>query len=206
LATGAVDTGISISLPAVGRSLGFAAAAAAVIAFVRDLDRGQPEGFVLAYREMFARFWRLIGGQLLVSILTLLLAATIIGIPIAIWKYIDWQFVQQEILFKDKSIRDAFRGSTKVVRGHWWRTLRIAGFFWLLSVVAGPVLGFALIFANLSLTWINIIGSLVFALLIPYVAIGRTLLYFDLQAREEGATELKGHRWWTRTRPSPQPG
>jgi hypothetical protein len=206
LATGAIDTGISISLPAVGRSLGFAAAAAAVIAFVRDLDRGQPEGFVLAYREMFARFWRLIGGQLLVSILTLLLAATIIGIPIAIWKYIDWQFVQQEILFKDKSIRDAFRGSTKVVRGHWWRTLRIAGFFWLLSVVAGPVLGFALIFANLSLTWINIIGSLVFALLIPYVAIGRTLLYFDLQAREEGATELKGHRWWTRTRPSPQPG
>jgi hypothetical protein len=206
LATGAIDTGISISLPAVGRSLGFAAAAAAVIAFVRDLDRGQPEGFVLAYREMFARFWRLIGGQLLVSILTLLLAATIIGIPIAIWKYIDWQFVQQEILFKDKSIRDAFRGSTKVVRGHWWRTLRIAGFFWLLSVVAGPVLGFAMIFANLSLTWINIIGSLVFALLIPYVAIGRTLLYFDLQAREEGATELKGHRWWTRTRPSPQPG
>jgi len=206
LATGAVDTGISISLPAVGRSLGFAAAAAAVIAFVRDLDRGQPEGLVLAYREMFARFWRLIGGQLLVSILTLLLAATIIGIPIAIWKYIDWQFVQQEILFKDKSIRDAFRGSTKVVRGHWWRTLRIAGFFWLLSLVAGPVLGFALIFANLSLTWINIIGSLVFALLIPYVAIGRTLLYFDLQAREEGATELKGHRWWTRTRPSPQPG
>jgi hypothetical protein len=206
LATGAIDTGISISLPAVGRSLGFAAAAAAVIAFVRDLDRGQPEGFVLAYREMFARFWRLIGGQLLVSILTLLLAATIIGIPIAIWKYIDWQFVQQEILFKDKSIRDAFRASTKVVRGHWWRTLRIAGFFWLLSVVAGPVLGFAMIFANLSLTWINIIGSLVFALLIPYVAIGRTLLYFDLQAREEGATELKGHRWWTRTRPSPQPG
>ena len=43
------------------------------------------------------------------------------------------------------------------------------------------MLGFALIFANLSLTWINILGSLVFALLVPYVAIGRTLLYFDLQ-------------------------
>ena len=128
----------------------------------------------------------------MVSILTALLAITVIGIPIAIWKYVDWQFVQQEILFKDKSIRDAFRGSTKVVRGHWWRTLRIAGFFWLLSVVAGPVLGFALIFANLSLIWINIIGSLVFALLVPYVAIGRTLLYFDLQAREEGPRRSSG--------------
>jgi hypothetical protein len=206
LATGAIDTGISISLPAVGRSLGFAAAAGAVIAFVRDLERADRAGFVLAYREMFARFWRLIGGQLLVSILTALLAITVIGIPIAIWKYIDWQFVQQEILFEDKSIRDAFRGSTKVVRGHWWRTLRIAGFFWLLSVVTGPILGFALIFANLSLTWINIIGSLVFALLVPYVAIGRTLLYFDLQARAEGATEPRSRRWWSRGRPSPQPG
>jgi hypothetical protein len=70
------------------------------------------------------------------------------------------------------------------------------------------VLGFALIFANLSLTWINIIGSLVFALLAPYVAIGRTLLYFDLQAREEqeAAAPTRRKRWWSRARPSPQPG
>jgi hypothetical protein len=207
LVTGAVDSGISISLPSVGRSLGFAAAAGAVIAFVRDLDRGERTGFVLAYREMFERFWRLIIGQLLASVLVVLMALTVIGIPFAIWKYIGWQFVQQEILFEDKSIREAFRGSSRVVRGHWWRTLRIAGFFWLLSVVAGPVLGFALIFANLSLTWINIIGSFVFALLAPYVAIGRTLLYFDLQARvEDVAAESKRRRWWSRARPSPQPG
>jgi hypothetical protein len=208
LATGAVDTGISISLPSVARSLGFAVAAAAVIAFVRDLDRGQEAGFVLAYREMFARFWRLILAQLLASFGVLLMAVTVIGIPFAIWKYIGWQFVQQEIMFEDRSIREAFRGSSQVVRGHWWRTLRIAGFFWLLSVVAGPVLGFVLIFANLSLTWINIIGSLVFALLAPYVAIGRTLLYFDLQAREEEAAEAPQprRRWRSRERPSPQPG
>jgi hypothetical protein len=208
LATGAPDTGISISLPSIARSIGFAAAAAAVIAYVRDLERGDRAGFVLAYREMFERFWRLILGQLLASFLVLLMAATVIGIPFAIWKYIGWQFVQQEILFEDRSIREAFRGSSQVVRGHWWRTLRIAGFFWLLSVVAGPVLGFALIFANLSLTWINIIGSLVFALLAPYVAIGRTLLYFDLSAREaqEAAAAPKRRRWWSRQRPSPQPG
>ena len=80
----------------------------------------------------------------------------------------------------------------------------------LLSVAAGPVLGFVLIFANLSLTWINIIGSLVFALLAPYVAIGRTLLYFDLQVREEEAEAAAEpeprRRWWSRGRPSPQPG
>ena len=131
----------------------------------------------------------------------------IIGIPIAIWKYIDWQFVQQEILFQDKPVRAAFRGSTRIVRGHWWRTVRIAGFLWLISIVTGPVLGFALIFTPLSLTWANVAGTVVFALLIPYVAIGRTLLYFDLAVRQqEAVTEPKRRRWWSRTRPSPQPG
>ena len=67
------------------------------------------------------------------------------------------------------------------------------------------MLGFALIFANLSLTWINIIGSLVFALLVPYVAIGRTLLYFDLQAREEGAQELGRRRRWSARAPARNP-
>ena len=50
-----------------------------------------------------------------------------------------------------------------------------------MSVVVGPVLSFALIFTTLPLIWINLLGALVFSLLIPYVAIGETLLYFDLR-------------------------
>ena len=116
--------------------------------------------------------------------------------------------MQQEILFENRSIREAFRGSSRHVRGQWWRTVRVAGFLWLISVVTGPVLGFALIFTALPLVWIDVLGSVVFALLVPYVAIGRTLLYFDLGAREEkGATEpTRRRRWWSRPRPSPQPG
>lgn len=78
------------------------------------------------------------------------------------------------------------------MRGRWWYTLRVAGFLWLIGVVTGPVLGFALIFTDLSLVLINAIGAIVFALLVPYVAIGRTLLYFDLQARTE---EAPAKRW-----------
>ena len=47
------------------------------------------------------------------------------------------------------------------------------------------MLGFTLIFTNFSLLWINVTGSVVFALLVPYVALGRTLLYFDLGPRAE---------------------
>ncbi len=51
------------------------------------------------------------------------------------------------------------------------------------------------------------IGSVVFALLIPYVAIGRTLLYFDLGAREaEGEATGKQKRRRPRLRPRPATG
>jgi hypothetical protein len=191
----------------IGHPIGYAVVAAIVIVFMRNLERGQPTGFVASLQGMLERFWRVVLGQIAANFLVLLLALTIIGIPFAIWKFVEWQFVQQEILFRDKGLRAAFRGSTQLVRGNWWRTVRIAGFLWLISIVAGPVLGFALIFTPLSLTWANLAGSVVFALLHPYVAIGRTLLYFDLAARQQEAlAEAKRRRWWQWWRPSPQPG
>jgi hypothetical protein len=197
------------TIAAVGSLVGFAIVGGAVITFVRELEAGRAVGFVGAYRGMLERFWRLVGAHVLSTVLVLLIALTVIGIPIAIKKYVDWQFVQQEILFKDASLRDAFRGSSGVVQGHWWHTLSVAGFLWLLSQVAGPVLGFALVFADVPLTTINLLGSLVFALLVPYVALARTLLYFDLQVRAQDApagSESNRRRWWPTRRPTPAPG
>ncbi len=95
-----------------------------------------------------------------------------------------------------------------LVRGRWWRTLRVAAILALISVVVGPVLGFFLIFLNFSPILVNLIGSAVFALLIPYVAIGRTLLYFDLKASEEAeeAAGLTRRYWFSRPRPATQTG
>ena len=87
------------------------------------------------------------------------MAISIIGLPFAAWKYVGWLFVQQRILFEDSGLRDAFRGSSELVRGRWWYTLRVAAFLWLLSIVVGPFLGFALIFTTLPLLLINFIGS-----------------------------------------------
>ncbi|MBA3866948.1 MAG: hypothetical protein H0X42_11495 [Solirubrobacterales bacterium] len=144
---------------------------------------------------MGQRFWRVVGAQLLATLGVTLLAATVIGLPWAINKYVAWNFVKQEVLFTDKGIRESFRGSSDLVRGRWWHTVRVAGFLFLVSVVVGPVASFALIFTTLPLIWINLLGALIFSLLIPYVAIGETLLYFDLQAR--AATEpVKPRRSW----------
>ncbi len=188
----------------VGRPVASALVAAVVIVFVRILverGRGRLGGdFADSWRGVKQRFWRVVGGQILATLGVTLLAITVIGFPWAVWKYFCWQFVQQQILFEDKPLRAAFRDSSELVRGSWWKTVRVAGFFWLVSIVAGPVVGFVLIFLNFELIWINLIGSLVFALIIPYVTLGHTLLYFDLQ--ERAATErVKPRRSWKVWRP-----
>jgi hypothetical protein len=187
-------------LETVGRPVAEALVAAVVIVFVRELCRGHQPGFFDSIRGALARFRRVVVAQLLALLGLFLLAITVIGLPFAVWKYVSWLFVQQEVLFTDKSIREAFRGSSELVRGRWWHTVRVAAPLWLLSVAAGPILGFALIFTDFPLVWINLLGSFVFALFIPYVTVGRTLLYFDLQVRSE-EEPAKPRRSWRPWRP-----
>jgi hypothetical protein len=182
-------------LAGLGRPVASAIVAAVVVVFVRLLVESRPAGFLASFRGMGQRFWRVVGAQLMATIGVVLLAVTVIGLPFAIYKYVAWNFVKQEVLFTDKRIRAAFRDSSDLVRGRWWHTVRVAGFLWLLSVVVGPVASFALIFTSLPFFWINLLGALIFSLLIPYVAIGETLLYFDLQARAE-AEPVKPRRSW----------
>ena len=176
--------------------------AAVSVVFVRNLvEAGQPSGFVACWRGTKERFWRVFLAQLAVIAGFALLILTVVGIPYAINRYVAWTFVQQEVLFTDKSIREAMRGSAALVRGRWWHTAWVAGFLFAIAVAAGPVLTLGLIFTSLPLTWINLLGSLVFALMIPYVGVGKTLLYFDLQERTEAEPEpgpgpvRRGMRW-----------
>ncbi len=177
------------------RPAAMAVVAGAVVVFVRLLVESRPAGFSASWRGLGRRFWRVVGGQMLVILGLFLLVISVIGIPWAIYNYVAWSFVKQEILFNDTSIREALRGSRDLVRGRWWHTLRVAGFLFVVSIVVGPALSFALIFTSLPLIWINLVGSLIFALLIPFVALGETLLYFDLQARAE-AEPAKPRRSW----------
>jgi hypothetical protein len=202
---GGSELELSSTFGDIAHPIGFAFVSGAVIAFMRHLEEGDELGLRSSYRAIYQRLWRVVGVELLVEILVILMFFTIVGIPFGIYFYIAWQFVQQEILFKNSSIRESLKGSHALVRGHWWRTLVVAGILFVLGVVVGPVLGFFLIFANLSAVLVNLIGSVVFALLIPYIAIGRTLLYFDLEAREaeaEAAGEPQRRRLRLRPRPA----
>jgi VPS62-like protein len=196
------------SIGSIAHPIGFALVSGAVVAFVRLREEGQDSGVLADYRAIWERLWRVVGAQLLVDVFLALMIFTVIGIPFAAYFYIAWQFVQQEILFEDRSIRESLRGSHARVRGHWWRTVVVAGILALIGIVIGPVLGFFLIFLNLSAILVNLIGSIIYALVMPYVALGRTLLYLDLCTREEAEATagLTRRRWYSRPRPAAETG
>ncbi|HEY7266889.1 MAG TPA: hypothetical protein VH501_04280 [Solirubrobacterales bacterium] len=184
----------------ISQPIGFAIVSGAVVTYLRMVESGSSGGARESYRELYPRLGRVILGQLVAIVLAGLMIFTVIGIPFGIYFYFAWQLVQQEIIFRDTSIREGLRGSSRCFRGHWWRAVVVIGVLSLLAVAAGPLLGFVLIFLNWSPVLVNLVGSIVFALLIPYVAIGRTLLYFDLTSREAEAEPRARRRWLPRAR------
>ncbi len=196
-------TGVNIELGSLlelfARPAAMAVVAAVVVVLVRLLIEGNERpGFRDAFRGMESRFWRVVGAQMMYIAGLYLLSITIVGLPFAVNKFVAWSFVKQEVLFHDRGIREAFHGSADLVRGRWWHTVRFLAFLFVLAAVTGPILTFALIFTNLPLVWVDLLGSLIFALLIPYVALGETLLYLDLRARAEteGVKPARSWRPW----------
>lgn len=167
----------------IGRTIATPFAAAIVIAFIRNLERGQDARLPATTMAVLRRLWRLIAVHILILVALAVLVATVIGIPIAIVKFIDWQFAEQEILYEDRKIRDALRGSTRLVRGHRWHTGTVAVALWVLSQAPAVLLGAAFIFTSIPAVDINLLGAVIYALLVVYVSSGRTLLYLDLAYR-----------------------
>jgi hypothetical protein len=180
------------------RPVAQALVSAIAIVVAREALRDREVGFLQAMRGVRERFWRVVGAQLLATIGVFLLALTVIGLPWALWKLVGWAFVQEEVLFTDRGFRESFRASSDLVRGRWFRSARVIVIFYVIGIATGPILTFALIFTALPLIWINVIGSLVFALLIPFTALGGTFLYFDLSVREEeeGVTPKRSWKVW----------
>lgn len=178
-----------------GRPAAGAISAALIIVYLRELMTGSDPGFRTAVAGTRERFWRVVGAEILATIGITFLFISVIGIPFAIWKLVGWNFVQQEVLFTDKSFREAFRGSSRLVRGKWWHSLRTIVPLVLIGIIVGPFLGLILIFTPLPLFLVNVIGSLVYALAIPFTTTGSTLLYLDLQVR--GEEPARARRSWS---------
>jgi ABC-type sugar transport system permease subunit len=160
---------------------------------LREVDRGGEADSRAVLRGLRGELWRLAALAFGALLVFLLLAVTLIGLPYAVKKAVDWSLVQQVAAFQGRRGRDALHGSRDVVRGHWWRVAAITAVFLFILVLAGPVTGILIIFVtDAPLATINFFGTLLFALVLPFVAVALTLLYLDLAVRRDSEEESPG--------------
>jgi len=159
-----------------------------IIAVMRRIEAGEPAVPWAAFREVIP----LVPRMLLTDILAFLaiggLSVTVIGIPYAVKKAVDWTFAGQEIVFERRKPRAALAASARLVRGRWWSVAAVDLALFFIGALLGPLLGAALIIlTDIPLWTINFIGLAVFGLALPFMIITLTLMYLDPRRQEATA-------------------
>jgi hypothetical protein len=177
--------------------LALALVGAPIVAVLRRIDAGEQATPWAAFREVVPLLPRLLWVEILGALAMAGLALTLIGIPYAIKKAVDWTFAGQEVVFHRCKAREALSRSSERVRGRWWAIAAVdVALFFLGAVLAPLVAAFLIMFTDFPLWTINALGVAFFGLALPFMVITLTLLY--LEPREQ--PEPSARTWRQRLR------
>ena len=166
--------------------LGLALVQAATVCALVRVDEGREVSPVEAYRLALTRWRPLLGSSGLLAAAWLVLTATGLLIPVAIWVVVRWSLAAQVVEVEGRRTVDALRRSAQLVRHRWLRVATLVGIGSALAIVAGPLIGALLIlFTDAPLALLNIVAGIVYALTMPFVALTSAYVYFDARARHE---------------------
>jgi hypothetical protein len=161
-----------------------------------EIDGRRPINPIRAYRLAVRRLLPNLGAVAIATVIALLLSATVVLIPFAIWVIGRWALIAQVIELESLSPRHALRRSNELVRGSWFKVVSLVVVGAAIALVLGPVAGALLIAGTNAPFWLlNIVSGLVYVLATPLVALTTTYVYFDAVVRErlgiqEGLGEL----------------
>jgi hypothetical protein len=165
--------------------------AAAAEALERIDEGGRPDALA-AYRNSAPRLGSLAWAWTRIVVVAGLLTITVVGIPFAILYLVRKAVVTQACVIEELHATASLRRSTKLVRGQGLRVLAIAACVNVTAYLLGPIVGVLFLFLTpSSLSLINVISSLVYVVVMPYVGIALALLFYDLRRRESEEAALK---------------
>lgn len=118
------------------------------------------------------------------SVSASLLIAVLIGIPLLFLALVLLWFYPQGIMLEGLGPISAFRRSSNLVHGNWWRVFGI-GLSFVLPVAVALLIVVAVLGQPTGAVTDTIVYALVSAVALPWVMIGSTLLYLDLRVRKE---------------------
>ena len=176
----AVVVGTTLTL--LGLGLVQAATACALV----ELDAGRHVSPVAAYRLALRRLRPLLGAIAVAVAAGILLATSVVLLPIAIWLIVRWSLLAPVVELEDRGALEALHRSAGLVRRRWLRVATLVGLGSLIALLAGPLVGALLIFvSNSSLALLNLVAGIVYAIALPFVALVTCYVYFDARVREE---------------------
>ncbi len=153
-----------------------------------EIDAGRPVSARGAYREVLKGRRPLLGAILIMAAVITALSVTFFLVPVALWLLVRWSVAAQVVVVESVTAAAALRGSSRLVRRHWLRTLAtvvgVAG----IALTAGPFIGALALLGTDAAFWVtNLIAGIIYVFALPFVAVVTTYLYFDLRVRH--ATE-----------------
>jgi hypothetical protein len=154
--------------------------AAAVAMSVDGLARGGNGRVNL--RELGGRLLPLAGATVIILVVVAILATTLIGLAAAAVFLVWHAITTQACVIERQSARGALGRSRRLVHHHAWSVFGISATATVIGLATGPIVGLAVLFASsASLGAIDIVSSIVYAVVMPYVSIVLALLFFDLR-------------------------
>jgi len=142
-----------------------------------------------AAKAVWAKVIGLVVAVVLATVALGVLSLLVVGIPIAVWLFVRWQFTAQVVVLEGLGGRQALARSASLVRRRWFHTALVT----LLALgavgVVGMVVGLVLLifFTGLPLWVLSAVIALVDVLVMPYAALVLTYLYGDAVASHRTA-------------------
>jgi hypothetical protein len=156
----------------------------ALVEAIADVRDGRADLTVAeTFRTARPHVLRLLGAGLLAGLgIVIGLALLIVpGLILLTW----WSLIVPVIVLEGLAVLDAFGRSRELVRGNGWNVFGVIILTWLVTIAASIVIG--IFFVWLPVDVRGYVSSVVTnSLLIPYVAIAWTLMYYRLARREVG--------------------
>jgi len=183
---GGLTAFVALFVGDIGGAFAAAAVTGAAAVALNELDAGRQVNALAAYK-LAGKNARSLGAATAVQfVIMAVLVLIVIGIPFAIYYYIRTSLFAQACVLEDETTIGSLHASGGLTRRHWWRTFGITALVNVIAILSGPLIGvLILLFTARSLVFINTIGAIIYALVVPYAAIALTLYYFDLQERRD---------------------
>jgi hypothetical protein len=186
----AAEAAIALTIGNLASSIVYWFVSVASTAAVARIDAGRQDTLADNARDLARRLPGLLAARLKALAVVVLLSITIVGVPWAVRHAIRWAFIEETMVLDGTPSSDALATSARAVDGHWWHAFRCLVILSLLGFFTGPAIAMILLLASsASVSVINLVSSLVFAAIVPFVAVCQALLYFHFTASHTSSGE-----------------